>query len=176
MLVCVCAGHSVAVIHPVYRPGSWCPGSWFLVVSYRAVRPSKPSNLIPGAIVPNHTVRPLVPPYSAVYGVWLVSRGLPWWWVVLVACPGVDTAPLVPGGVPPPGVVWGSGALPTVGRGRWWVLPHYRGAPMVGCPLQWGWVDSGCFPTIGVPGLWVLVDSGCLPTIKALSDVALTFK
>ena len=94
----------------------------------------------------------------------------------MVGIPGGDTAPLVPGGVPPPGVVWGSGVLPTVGRGRRWVLPHYRGAPMVGCPLQWGWVDSGCFPTIGVAGLWVLVDSGLVPTIKALSDVALTFK
>ena len=70
----------------------------------------------------------------------------------------------------------GSGVLPTVGRGIWWVLPYYRGAPMVGCPLQWGEVDSGCFPTIGITGLWVCSDSGCLPTIKALSDVALTFK
>ena len=56
------------------------------------------------------------------------------------------------------------------------MLPHYRGAPMVGCPLQWGWVDSGCVPTIGVAGLWVSADSGLIPTIKALSDVTLTFK
>ena len=170
MLVCVSAGHSVAVIHDVSCPGSWWPGSWFLAGSYRSIRPFKASILIPGAIVPNHTVRALVTPYSAVYGVSLVSRPLPWWWVALVW----TLPPWFLVGCRP--LVWGSGVLPTVGRGRWWVLPHYRGAPMVGCPLQWGWVDSGCFPTIGVAGLWVLVDSGLVPTIKALSDVALTFK
>ena len=132
MLVCVSAGHGVAVIHPVYRPGSWCPGSWFLVVSYRAVRPSKPSNLIPGAIVPIHTVRPLVPPYSAVYGVSLVSRGV----ALVVGSPG---------GVPP-GSWWG--AAPLVWRG------------VVGYCLQWGGVYGGYSPTIGVPLWWGAPYSG----------------
>ena len=88
--------------------------SWFLVVSYRDIRPFKPSNLIPGAIVPNHTVRALATPYSAVYGVSLSSTrgvgrpdGVPW----------CGHCPLVPGGVLPPGGAWGSGVPPTVGRG-----------------------------------------------------------
>lgn len=144
MLVCVSAGHSVAVIHPVYCPGSWFPGSWFLAGSYRSIRPFKPLIIVPGAIVPNHGVRALVTPYSAVYGVSLVSRGLPWWWVALVwtlppgSRPGCSRLP-----------VWGSGALPTVGRGRRWVLPHYRGAPTTGVPPLLGGVDSGCFPVLG---------------------------
>ena len=140
MLVCVSAGHSVAVIHPVYCHRSWFPGSWFLAGSYRSIRPFKPLIIVPGAIVPNHTVRALVTPYSAVYGVSLVSRGLLWWWVSLVACPGVDTAPLVPGGVPPP----------------WCGVGH--------C-LQWGGVYSGYSPTIGVPPLLGGVDSGCFPVL-----------
>ena len=118
----------------------------------------------------NPSVRPLAPPSRAVYGVWLASsRGVP---VDTAPCGG--GVPVVRGGARRP--AWGSGVLPTVGRGRRWALPHYRGAPMVGRPLQWGWVDSGCFPTIGVAGLWVSADSGLVPTIKALSDVALTFK
>ena len=97
------------------------------MVSYRSIRPFKPLIIVPGAIVPNHGVRALVTPYSAVYGVSLVSRGLPWWRALVWTLP-----PLVPGGVLPPGGTWGSGALPTVGRGRRWVLPHYRGAPTTG--------------------------------------------
>ena len=54
-----------------------------------------------------------------------------------MACPGVDTAPwfLV-------------GCCPLVGRG------------VVGCPLQWGGVDSGYSPTIGVPLWWGAPYSG----------------
>ena len=152
---------------PVHRSRFPVPGVHALI---GVKRPFKPSNLIPGAIVPDRHVKPLATPYSAVYGVWLASsRGVP---VDTAPCGG--GVPVVRGGARRP--AWGSGVLPTVGRGRWWALPHYRGAPMVGCPLQWGWVDSGCFPTIGVAGLWVSADSGLVPTIKALSDVALTFK
>ena len=133
MLVCVYAGHSVAVIHDVSCPGSWFPGSWFLAGSYRSIRPFKPSILIPGAIVPNHTVRALVTPYSAVYGVSLVSRPVPWWWVALVWT------------LPPWFLV---GCRPLVWRG------------VVGYCLQWGGVDGGYSPTIGVPLWWGAPYSG----------------
>ena len=97
-----------------------------------AVWRSKAFNHRSGAIVPDHAVRPLAPPYSAVYGVSLWT--LPPVVVVSLWC-GVAPGRVAPGSRLP---AWGSGALPTVGRGRWWVLPYYRGAPMVGCPLQWG--------------------------------------
>ena len=73
---------------PVHRSRFPVPGVHALI---GVIRPFKPSNLIPGAIVPNHTVRPLAPPYSAVYGVRLVcSRGVP---VVVVSRPGCSRLP-----------------------------------------------------------------------------------
>ena len=131
-----------------------------------AVWPFKAFIVMSGTKGHNPSVRPLAPPSRAVYGVslWILPSVVVSLWCGVTLPPGARCP------------AWGSGVPPTVGRGRRWVLPHYRGAPMVGCPLQWGWVDSGCFPTIGVAGLWVLVDSGLVPTIKALSDVALTFK
>ena len=75
----------------------------------------------------NPSVRPLAPPSRAVYGVGLVSsRGVPWWCGAALL-PGTAAAA---GYCCPP--LPGSRVLPTVGRGRWWVLPHHWGAPTTG--------------------------------------------
>lgn len=132
MLVCVSAGHSVAVIHVVYCPGRLAAWPGLVHDQIGVIRPFKAFIVIPGTIAPIHAFKPLAPPYSAVYGVSLWT--LPPVVVVSLWC-GVAPGRVAPGSRLP---VWGSGALPTVGRGRWWVLPYYRGAPMVGCPLQWG--------------------------------------
>ena len=83
----------------------------------------------------NPSVRPLAPPSRAVYGVRLVSsRGVPWWCGVALLLGGTAA-----GWVLLPRRAWhccpplpGSGVLPTVGRGIWWVLPHHWGAPTTG--------------------------------------------
>ena len=152
MLVCVSAGQSVAVIHAVYRPGSWFPGSWFLAGSYRSIRPSKPSNLIPGAIVPDHTVRPLAPPYSAVYGVSLWT--LPPVVVVSLWC-GVAPGRVAPGsrrGVVGHCLQWGGvdgGDSPTIGVSLWWGAPYSGDRWIVGASPLLGLPDCGCARIVG---------------------------
>ena len=126
MLVCVSAGHSVAVIHDVSCPGSWRPGSWFLAHGAHGligvVWRSETFIALPGAIVPDRHAEPLATPYSAVYGVWLASsRGVPV-------------------------VVWGGVALLPPAAGR-----QCCRCRVVGHCLQWGGVDGGYSPTIGVP-------------------------
>ena len=111
----------------------------------------------------NHTVRPLAPPYSAVYGVWLASsRGVP---VVSRRCgggsrPGCSRLP-----------VWGSGVLPTVGRGIWWVLPHYWGAPTTGRGTGWGRPYSGARWIVGASPLLGLPDCGCARIVGAYLQI-----
>src|SRR5699024_4647838 len=120
-----------------------------------AVWRSKASNLIPGAIVPNHTVRPLVPCFCAFNRVSLWT--LPPVVVVSLWC-GVAPGRVAPGSRLP---VWGSGALPTVGAGRWWVLPHYWRGYTVGCPLWWGLPCSGYCRIVGACPLLGLSHCGC---------------
>ena len=76
-------------------------------VQIGVIRRSKAFNTGLGTIAPIHPVRALVTPYRALYGVWLASsRGVP---VVWGGTAGV---------LPPRFPAWGSGVLPTVGRGR----------------------------------------------------------
>lgn len=63
-------------------------------VQIGVIRPFKAFIVMSGTKGHNHTVRPLAPPYSAVYGVWLASsRGVP---VVSRRC-GVAPGRVAPG-------------------------------------------------------------------------------
>ena len=109
-----------------------------------AVWRSKAFNHRSGAIVPDHTVRPLAPPYSAVYGVSL--------W----------TLPPCGGGVP---VVWG-GSRPggsrcgVVGYCLQWGGVDSGYSPTIGVPLWWGAPYSGDRWIVGASQYWVRADCG----------------
>ena len=100
-----------------------------------AVWRSKASNLIPGAIVPNHTVRPLVPCFCAFNRVSLWT--LPPVVVVSLWC-GVAPGRVAPGsrcGVVGHCLQWGrvdSRGVPTIGGGIRWGAPYGGGCPVVG--------------------------------------------
>ena len=131
---------------PVHRSRFPAHGAHALI---GVIRPFKPSNLIPGAIVPNHTVRALVTPYSAVYGVRLASsRGVPW---CCCCCCRVGTAagccrvvgsPLQWGGVD-------SGYSPTIGVPLWWGAPYSGDGWIVGASQYWVRADCGLVRIVG---------------------------
>ena len=93
----------------------------------------------------NHTVRPLAPPYSAVYGVWLASsRGVPVVWGG--SRPGRSRLPVWCGVVGSP-LQWGGvdgGYSPTIGVPLWWGAPYSGDGWIVGASPLLGFPDCGC--------------------------------